>query len=226
MTYSFNILKDILKVDHYMLNKKDEDNLMVLTGKEGKGKSRLSLHAIEKWFDISNIKKTPANFKLAMGVKLLEWTSILKNIGEKKLHGSINAFDEAGDVLSGKHAGNKVVRSVEDSYKVIRGLNTLSIVTTPSLFILSPYLRYHRVRVVWYVRKRGICDVFFGENLHKLQAYNEKRDFKDMEAVEPNFSFAFPDYTGVFLKPYLEMKNNKMYEVLEKLNEVALKDAA
>lgn len=223
--YSFNIMKEMLKVDHEMLSKKDYDCLIVLTGKEGIGKSRLGLHAIEEWFEITKTKKTEENFKMAMGVKLLEWTNILEKIGNSKRHAAIHDFDEAGDVLSGKHASNKVVRAVEDSYKVIRGLNSESILTSPSLFILSPYIRYHRVRVVWYVRKRGICDVFFGENLIKLQAYNEHKDLKDMEAVEPNFSFNFPNYEGVFLKPYLEMKNSKMYDVLRNLHEVALKDA-
>jgi len=223
--YTFNIFMEMLKVDHKMLTTKDEDNLIVLCGKEGKGKSRLGLWAIDHWFEIKNIPKNEENFKLAMGVKLTDWTRILKRLGKHKIHGWINDFDEAGDVLSGKHAGNKVVRAVEDTYKVVRGLNSETIVTSPSLFILSPYIRYHRVRVVWYVKKRGHCDVFFGSNLYNLMSYNENRDYKDMEAVEPNFSFEYPDYNGIFLKPYLEMKDDKMYQVLENLHSVAVEDA-
>jgi hypothetical protein len=222
--YSFEVFKAMLEVDYFQLNKNDQDNLVVLCGKEGKGKSRLGLWAIDKWFEINNIEKTPENFRKAMGVKLLEWTRVLKYIGENEIHGCINDFDEAGDVLSGKHAGNKVVRAVEDAFKVIRGLNTLSIITSPSLFILSPYLRYHRVRVVWYVRKRGVCDVFFGMNLYNLMAYNENRDYKDMEEIKPNFSFVYPDYSGPFLETYLQMKGHKMYSVLQNLHEVALDD--
>ena len=222
--YTFNIFKEILKVDNHFLKNKDEDNLVGLTGKEGKGKSRLGLWAIDHWFEINNIPKTSDNFKRAMGVKLIQWTKLLKVNAENKIHGYINNFDEAGDVLSGKHAGSKIVRAVEDAYKVIRGLNSESIITTPSLFVLSPYIRYHRVRVVWYVKKRGHCDVFFGKNLYDLMSYNERRDYKDMEAVEPNFSFEYPDYKGVFLKPYLEMKDEKMYQVLEDLHDVATED--
>jgi hypothetical protein len=223
--YTFNLFKEMLKVDYKMLNNHDEDNLTVLCGKEGKGKSRLGLWAIDHWFELNNIPKTKENFKRAMGVRLTEWTRILKRLGNHKIHGAINNFDEAGDVLSGKHAGNKVVRAVEDTYKVIRGLNSKTLVTSPSLFILSPYIRYHRVRVVWYVKKRGHCDVFFGDNLYNLMTYNEKRDYKDMEAVNPNFSFDYPDYTGVFLRPYLEMKDDKMYQVLENLHGVAVDEA-
>src|SRR6056297_1230229 len=141
--YTFNIFKEILKVDNHFLKNKDEDNLVVLTGKEGKGKSRLGLWAIDHWFEINNIPKTSDNFKRAMGVKLIQWTKLLKVNAENKIHGYINNFDEAGDVLSGKHAGSKIVRAVEDAYKVIRGLNSESIITTPSLFVLSPYIRYH-----------------------------------------------------------------------------------
>jgi hypothetical protein len=219
--YSFNIMKELLKQDSFFLKNKDEDNLLVLTGKEGKGKSRLGLWAIDTWFEIHNIPKTEENFKDAMGVKLTEWTEILCKNSTNKKHCSINDFDEAGDVLSGKHANNKVVRAVEDAYKVIRGMNMLSILTTPSLFVLSPYLRYHRVKVVWWVEKRGLCHVFFGKNLYLLMSHNEKTDFKDMSAVEPNFSFIYPDYKGVFLKPYLRMKDNKMYEILGDLHFIA-----
>jgi hypothetical protein len=220
-TYTFNILKDIMKTDYDMLKYRDEDNVSVLTGREGKGKSRLSLHQIEIWFDIAGIEKTPTNFKKAMGVRFIQWAKIMSYNAQIQNKCFINVFDEAGDVLSGKHANNRAVRCVEDSYKVIRGLNALSIITTPSLFILSPYFRYHRVRVLYYVEKRGLCHVYFDENLFKLQAMNENRDFKDMSLIEPNFSFVYPDYKGVFLETYLKMKESKMFEVLKNMRSEA-----
>lgn len=221
--YTFDIFKEMLKVDHKQLTKNDEDCVVLLVGREGKGKSMLSLHAIEHWFDICRIEKTPENFNKTMGVKLNHWAWIMKYIGDKQLKASINAFDEAGDVLSGKHSTNKIVTAVEDSYKVIRGLNLMSIFTSPDLFTLSPYLRYHRVRVCWWVETRGLCHVFHGNTLKQLMSKNENKAYKDMRAVKPDFSFKFPDYKGVFLERYREMKGEKMQNVLGGLYDVVSK---
>jgi len=222
--YDFSIFKEMLKVDHHMLTKKDEDNLIVLCGKEGKGKSRLGLWAIDHWFDICKIEKTEENFKNAMGVTATQWSNIMKRIGKNRLHGSINDFDEAGDVLSGKHSSGKVVRSIEDAYKVIRGLNLESVITSPDLFILSPYIRNWRVKVVWFVSERGICHIYYGKTLKKLISHNENKEYKDMFVVPSDISFVIPLYDGAFLKPYLEMKHKKMYDVLDNLNSVVVED--
>jgi hypothetical protein len=146
----------------------------------------------------------------------------MQTIALKNIKGSINDFDEAGDVISGKHSVTKFVTSMEDTWKVIRGLNCQTIITSPSLFILSPYIRNHRVRTCWYVEKRGVCHVFYGERLIDLIALNENKERKNMLIIEPNFTFHFPKYTGVFLKEYLDMKNDKMFNVLTKMNQEAI----
>ena len=222
--YPFSVYEELLKIDYDNLKNKDWDCLSVCCGHEGIGKSKLTLFAIELWFKIKNIPLTEENFKKAMGVKLSEWSMILRTIGKYRLHTAINVFDEAGDVLSGKHANNKVVRAIEDSLKVIRGLNLMTILVTPSLFILSPYIRNWRVRVVYYVSKRGVCNVYFGKTLQKLIAENENSSFPNMFCVNPDICFKVPLYEGVFLKPYVKMKNAKMYEVLVNLDDVVNED--
>jgi hypothetical protein len=213
----------MLKVDFYEIVKHDYDNLIVLCGKEGKGKSTLGLWAIEIWLKmILKLPNYEQKFKTSMGVKPIEWATLLEEISEKGIRGYINNFDEAGDVISGKHSSQKFVTSIEDAWKVIRGLNLETIITTPSIFILSPYIRNHRIRTCWYVEKRGICHVFYGNRLTELISLNENKEQKNMLAVEPNFSFKFPKYTGVFLKEYLAMKNSKMNQVLAGLKNAAV----
>jgi hypothetical protein len=215
-TFSFNILSEILKADYAKIRSKDIDNLICLIGAEGSGKSRLGLHIINIWFELSGIEKTEENFKLAMGVSVSEWGNILGYIGENEKHYSINNFDEAGDILSGKQANTKLVREMENCWKVIRGLNLFTIITAPSIFLLTPYIRDWRVRTVYRVKERGICYIYTGKTLKKLICENESSTYKDYDSVKPNFAFQFPDYAGVFLKPYLEMKNKKMNSVLQK----------
>lgn len=218
--YSFDVFNAMLKVDYKQLTKHDRDNFVCLVGKEGDGKSNLGLWAVQRWLELSNVPLTSENFKKCMGVTVEYWSKILKDVGEQRKHFWVTDLDEAGDVMSGKHSNTKVVTAIEDAWKVIRGLNLLTIVTSPSLFILSPYVRYHRIRVCWYVSSRGVCHVYFGETLKKLLTMNENKPFKDMFAVKPDFSFVFPKYEGVFINDYLELKHKKMYNVLSDLNEI------
>lgn len=220
--YDINIFYDMLRVDFYEIKSRDYDSLVVCCGKEGEGKSRLVLLAIEFWLkEIMKYKDWDKRLKEAMGVKPLEWAMLLEKISLNRTHGAINCFDEAGDVISGKHSSTKFITTIEDTWKVIRGLNSETIINSPSLFILSPYIRNHRVRSVWYVERRGHCHVFYGERLRELIALNESKELKNMLAVEPNFSFIYPNYDGVFLPEYLEMKHNKMYQIITKLRDEA-----
>lgn len=219
----FSALKDILEIDYDNLKNGDWDNLVIISGYEGRGKSSLTLYAIEEWIRITQGRE-PVEDDLPkyMGIKGSQWAGVRKDFAIHQQHAIMNIFDEAGDVLDSKSANTKIVRITENDLKVTRGMNWWTGMCVPSFFAggLTPYFRMHRVRSVWYIPFRGICQVFWGERKNKLVAMNENQSYKTMEIVRPNFMFEFPDYSGVFKETYKNMKQTKMYDVSEKTYEV------
>ena len=216
----------MLRADYDALTRQDWDNVVCLSADEGVGKSLLTLHALEIWLEFRGINDKKLDYDDAkkilnrfMGIKFIDWCLVLKGLD----HADMNIYDEAGDSLTGKHATAKTSRLVEDSYTVIRGLNLMSIFVLPSIFDLAPFFRKRRVRTLWHLSKRGLCHVWHKPKRLKLMQLNEARPIKDYMLEPPLFSFEVPKYEGIFLKPYKEMKDNKMYEVLDDMYKQAKK---
>lgn len=221
----FSTMKEILEIDYDNLKNNDWDNFVIICGYEGRGKSNITLHAIEEWIRITeNREPEEADIYKYMGIKGSHWAKIRMQFAKEKRHCIMNIFDEAGDVLDSKAATSKIVRIAENDAKVTRGMNWWSGMNVPSFFAggLTPYFRMHRVRSVWYIPVRGICYVYWGETKNRLVALNENSSYKTMDIVRPNFAFEFPKYNGVFKTKYLELKENKMYDVSEKTYQVFL----
>lgn len=219
----FSALREVLEIDYDNLKNNDWDNYVIICGYEGRGKSSLTLHAIEEWIRISeNREPVEEDINKYMGVKGSHWARIRRDFAKAQKHQIMNIFDEAGDVLDSKSAITKIVRITENDAKVTRGMNWWTGMNVPSFFAggLTPYFRMHRVRCVWYIPFRGVCCVYYGETKNKLVAINENSSYKSMDTVRPDFMFEFPDYEGVFKKRYKELKQNKMYDVSEKTYEV------
>lgn len=209
VTYSFEIFKAMLEVDYEALTKFEYDSFICISGEEGSGKSMLSLWALEIWLNLKYGKFEQNDFYKYFGVKLSEYARVLATV--KKF--DINVCDESSDIFGGKHSNTKIVRKIEDTYTVIRGDSLMTIWNIPSFFLLSPYFRNWRIRCVWYVEKRGLCHVYHKPKRMKLSEMNESKDMKDYFLEKPLFSFVFPKYNGIFLEPYLKMKNKKMESV-------------
>lgn len=206
VTYSFEIFKAMLEVDFYALHNCFWDNMVCLSGEEGTGKSMLSLWALEIWLTLKYGGFVADDIYKYDGVKLSEYAKVLANVKS----GDMAIADETGDVFNSKNANNRVVKKIEQIYTVIRGDFLFSIWNIPTFFLLTPYFRSWRIRSVWYVEKRGLCHVYHKPKRLKLSEMNEGKELKDYFLEKPLFSFVFPDYKGVFLEPYMKMKQNKM----------------
>jgi len=208
MIYDKTILPEILKVDYKALHNHDWDNFICISGGEGSGKTKLSLWITHIWIKLK-FKREPIeeDCKKYIGVSLKEYATVLNNLEGK---GNINVCDEAGDVFTGKNSGSKIVKKMEETYSVIRGDNLFTIWNVPTFFVLSPYFRNWRIRSLIYVERRGFAHFYHKPKRLKLSELNSEKNVKDYFLEPPLFSFTFPDYTGVLLKPYLEMKNKKM----------------
>ena len=207
-----NLFK-ILKVIFYELFYNDEDAVYVIVGREGVGKSRLLLYILHLYLFIKNGKVSVKDIK-HVGLTPVQWTKALKNC--KK--GDPNAYDEAGEYLNAKESQKVFVRMVEKTYQVVRGENLLTFLVLPDLYILPPYFRYHRIRGLFFVLKRGRFRFWNKDRLQKLMVHNDKKDppYRKWN-IHQLFTSSYPDYKDKLLKPYLDLKSKKMHDSRELL---------
>ena len=207
----------ILKIIFHKLVDEDEDGVYVIVGREGVGKSRLLLYILHIYIYIKYGKVSVKDIKY-VGLTPVQWTKALKNC--KK--GDPNAYDEAGEYLNAKESQKVFVRMVEKTYQVVRGENLLTFLVLPDLYILPPYFRYHRIRGLFFVYKRGRFRFWNKDRLQKLMVHNDKKDppYRRWNIFQL-FTSSYPDYKGKLLKPYLELKSKKMTNSRELLHNYA-----
>jgi len=206
-------LYKILRVIYKKVTQEDYDEVMVITGDEGTGKSRLMMHIVEWWNSQKGTTK-PEEVDECVALDSEQFSNILQEVYK----GAVRVNDEAADISS-RGAMSKTNKLFMLVYQLIRGENLFTILVIPSIFDLDTFFRKRRVRHLIHVPTRGRYDFWDKQDLRRMVEMNEGKPFKNYYRVRPTARGSFSDYKGVYLERYLEKKSDKMKTVREMIGE-------
>lgn len=210
-------IKRVLDIQFNALHKRAWDNVLVLTGDEGTGKSNLALHILEHWLNKKYgyvIKDHSKYINLDIG----KWSDSFAECNK----GDMNILDESGD-LSNKRTMSKLNFAIARAYQIIRGDNINSVFVLPSVFDLDAYFAKRRAKGLVYVYKRGKFAYWSKHRLRQLIELNSGYPSKNIWRVRPTFFDTFPIYRGILLKEYEQKKEEYMKDTRKELAS-AIKD--
>ena len=201
-----------IDVAYHKLTKEDYDNLWIIEGEEGIGKSNLGLWALDYWCFLLGNKATKEDIRYICPNMLL----FVKELSTIEKHKLI-VYDEGGE-LSNLRIMDKFNYMLSRSYKKIRGFNLFTIIILPSVFDLNPYF-VRRARGLISVYKRGKFAYWGKEKLRTAIQLNQYYKRKSIWRVPPLFYDTFSKYDGILKEPYLERKKEDMENDLKNLYE-------
>jgi len=204
---------EVMDMQYDALKNRDWDNVVIVVGDEGTGKSTLLLHILDYWNTIKYGKVLKEHIKF-INLDIGAWADSLANC-EKV---DINVLDESGD-LSGRRAMSKLNVAVSRAYQIIRGDNINSFLALPDLFWLDGFFTKRRARGMIYVYKRGRFAYWSRDKLRKIIDLNANRVLKSVWVVKPSFYDTFPKYKGILLQPYMDKKKLYMVDTRKELAE-------
>lgn len=206
-------LKKVIDVVFEMITQKDWDNVLIVGGDEGIGKSSLVLWIMEYYYQLLEGSCNSEHVeKIALSIE--QFLRILKDLKQYEL---IN-YDEAGE-LSSLRMMNKFNYAVMKAYEVIRSENLFTILILPDIFYLNPFFSARRARGYIHVYKRGVFAYWNKTNMRRVVEINKTFKYKSVWRVKPLFHDHFPIYKGVLWEKYQEKKRLKTQAVREALYE-------
>lgn len=210
-------IKRVLDIQYNALHKKSWDNVLLITGDEGTGKSHLALNILEYWLQLkyNEVKNEDIKF---INLDIGKWADSFAQC--KK--GDMNILDESGDI-SNKRSMSQLNFAISRAYQIIRGDNINSVFVLPSLFDLDGYFTKRRAKGLLYVYKRGKVAFWSKNRLRKIIEINQNNSIKNIWAIKPNFVDHFPIYKGLLKDKYEELKANYMKETRKELSEAIKK---
>lgn len=195
----------------------DWDTFWAVVGDEGKGKTNLDLHILERYLIKLKGDVVEEDIKY-LALDRDKWSEQLSK--SRKYEPSI--YDEAGE-LTNRRVMSKFNVQISQTARVIRGDNNFVILTIQDIFDLDPFFTKRRLKAMIYVYKRGHFAFYSQKRLRRLIAINKLFYVKNYWIVKPTFTGTFGKYKGVLLKPYKKMKEefiraskSKLIEEIEK----------
>lgn len=210
-------LKEYVKIVHRNLNGNDYDEVLVISGEEGMGKSTIALHIVHEYLELLKGSVRPEDLRENVGLDLVEFATLLK----EKSKGGIADLDEAAEISSRTSMSARNVVLMQ-AYQLIRGQNLFTILTIPSVFDLDRFFRNRRVRHYIHVHKRGKFGFWSKERYRAMVALNDTFVIKNPFIIPPSFTGSFHRYEGPMIKPYLEAKASKIGNVRDELVQTIL----
>lgn len=188
----FNIWKEL---------KNNLDHFVVITGREGLGKSTLAMQMIcwiDPNFTLDNITYDAGGF-----------IDILSKKAESEQHNHISGLvmDEGTELLS-RESFNLTNRTLTKSFFIQRALKFCVIICIPNFHMLDSVVKHHRVRTLIEVTARAKYKAITGEGIKLVAKYG--KDNKEVNGIRiPNGTF----WNGYFNK---ELPKTLSYETYEK----------
>lgn len=204
-------LQVVLDVAHDKLTKEEWDNVLIIGGDEGTGKSTLGLHILEYWLNKLYGKVKAEDIKY-VALNLKQFLQGFKDLKRFEME----IYDEAGE-LSSLRMTNRFNYAIAKAYEVVRGECLFTILILPDVFYLNPFFSTRRARGYIHVYKRGRFAYWNKKKLRDLIERNKLYKKKSVWRISPLFYDTFPKYKGVMLEPYLEKKKKKMESVRDEL---------
>lgn len=197
-----------LEIAWHELNFNDWDEVLVIAGYNGKGKTHLGLHIADWWINKKYGEVKEEDAPKYIGMDLKQFGKVLSTANKKDLV----MDDEAGDISS-RGSMSRMNRLYMQAYQVIRGDNIFTILILPELWDLDPYFRKHRVRHFIHVMARGRLAFWSTNRYKRMVAFNSSMPFKNYYITQPTFYDTFPIYRGNLMPEYKKMKADKMKNV-------------
>ena len=198
----------------YHTTKKDWDAPYAIVGDEGKSKSNLGMHLIDKWYMLLNGQCNEDDVKHLC----LDREQFSLDFKDLKQYEATD-YDETD--LSNKRTMSSYNYILSKTFQVVRGENLFIILTLPSIFDLDGFFSKRRLKGLFVVYARGKVAFYNQSRLRRIIAYNQNRMIKTTKVVPPLYYDTFPKYKGVLLDGYLEKKNDKMKQIREDMyNEI------
>lgn len=210
-------IKRVLDISYKKLTQLDWDNVLIMGGDEGTGKSTLMLHIFEYWYkrlkEDGHIKKLdPDDLIKFIALSMPQFLKGLKDLSRFYLM----AYDEAGE-LSSLRMTNKFNYAVSKTYEVVRGENLFSILIVPDVFYINSFFSSRRARGYIHVYKRGKFAYWSKEALRNMIQINAAFRRKTPWRSPPLFYDTFPKYKGFMMDHYQAKKREKMEMIREEL---------
>ena len=209
-------LLKVLNVDFNKLTREDWDNVLIVAGDEGTGKSNLCLHLKDYW---NGILKGGCNESDIDDV-CLNSPQFVSRLKLNMPKGSMIVYDEAGEISNLRRMSN-FNTTINLAYQIIRGKNYYTVLTLPSLFDLDAFFTKRRARSLIQVYARGKYAFYNKYKLRMLlDAYQRKKNqYAAFKSVRPTFIGTFAKYSGVMSEAYRKKKERRMMEVVKILEE-------
>lgn len=210
-------IQEVLDIQYNALHNNSWDNVLILTGDEGTGKSNLALHMLEYWLKkkYGYVIKDHSKY---INLDIQKWADSFAECQK----GDMNILDESGD-LSNKRTMSKLNFAIARAYQIIRGDNINSIFVLPSVFDLDAYFAKRRAKGLIYVYKRGRFAFWNKTRLRKVIEMNAGYPSKNIWITKPTFHDTFPIYKGNLFDEYSRKKEEYMKDTRQELAN-AIKD--
>lgn len=204
-------LKTVLDVVFQKVTKDDWDNVLIIGGDEGIGKTTLGLHIFEYWYSLLKYELSPRLIE-KVALSLPQFLKAFKGLKRYELE----VYDEAGE-LSSLRMMNKFNYAITKAYEVVRGENLFTILILPDVFYLNPFFSTRRARGYIHVYSRGRFAYWNKGKLRDLIEKNKLFKKKSVWRIPPLFYDTFPKYEGFLKEAYLKKKKEKMSNVRDEL---------
>lgn len=210
-------VKKVIDVVYRKVTKEDWDNVLIIGGDEGIGKSTLALEIFDEWYNrlIQDGLMNKHDPDKLIEFIALSMPQFLKAFKELKRFQMV-LYDEAGE-LSSLRMMNKFNYAVSKTYEVVRGENLFSIIVVPDVFYINPFFSARRARGYIHVYKRGRMAYWNKSKLRDMIEINKSYKKKTPFRVVPLFYDTFPKYKGIMLEHYKEKKKKKMEQIRAEL---------
>jgi hypothetical protein len=177
---------DLVRKIHDRVITDNVDWFIVVVGGEGVGKSTLALAIYTLWCYLN---------KFSWKDMLLR-TTVFDEDNFLKFLSTLNPLerylpillDEGANILFNRESMKKQRLYVLKFFNVMRFLNYLTVICTPNIKFIDKNVRYHRVKTILYVERRGVY------------WYYDRKQIEYMMKLESQkqWSWVEPSYTGTF----------------------------
>lgn len=237
-----SVLLKLLQI-FYKGMERNHDYVIVVTGKEGIGKSNLFLNILDSWYKQVLGKDIP---KGRYGVGIKEFIQAI-DTGKKF---DFCGLDEGGDELDRDSYRDLLNQTLYKTYTIIRGEIFFTVICLPSFFDLNPRFRQRRVRGIFYVYRRqdnkckkcsklfagNVCSCgstdyvagyiqwryFTRHRINQIIARNKNRPIPSLNVGVQGIEGITYEYKGELLSEYTQMKVKKMRDARTNLKNLML----
>ena len=141
----------------------DYDNLVLITGLEGSGKSTLGINfssLIDEKFNEDNV-----------GIDEVKAFNLLR---DSKKYSSV-LLDEGGNLMFSREAMKTQNRDLMKLFMLMRARNLNIVVCIPNFYMVDSYIRQHRVNLLLHVKERGEYRLFTRDGIKDLNDWGNMK---------------------------------------------------